>query len=117
MDTHCIIEMDTTVGEPLDFVTQEIVSDLDDELKINIVNLRNVENINDWLKDENNVYVGRENTATTGEAKWGNPYKLDDYSSRREVVDLYKQYILSDEQVTLLESVGELKGKVLGCWG
>ena len=117
MDSHHITEMDTTVGEPLDFVTPEIIiSDADDELKINIVNLRNVENIDDWLKDEDNVYVGRENPATTGEAKWGNPYKLDDYSSRREVVDLYKHFILDEKQRTLLESVGELKGKVLGCW-
>ena len=116
MDTYCITEMDTTVGEPLDFVTPEIVRDLDDELKVNIVNLRNVENIQDWLKDTNNVYAGRENPEITGEAKWGNPFKLEDYSSRGEVVDLYRQYIHSDKQVTLLESVGELKGKVLGCW-
>ena len=103
--------MDTTVGEPLDFVTPEIViSDADDELKVNFVNLRNVENIDDWLEDENNVYAGRENPAVSGEAKWGNPYKIEDYSSRREVIDLYKQYMFHEKQRTLLESVGELKG-------
>ena len=73
----------------------------------NIINLHSVKNRKRWLDTENNVYVGRPN-------KWGNPFKLADYNSRREVVDLYKQYVLGNKQ--LLESLTELRGKVLGCW-
>ena len=73
----------------------------------NIVNLNRVNNLKQWLRNENNVYVGRPN-------KWGNPFKLNKHNSREEVVQLFRQYILRDKK--LLQSTTELKGKVLGCW-
>ena len=71
----------------------------------NIVNLRTV-NIQDWLKDPQNVYVGRG-------SKYGNPFKLKNYN-RATAVALYKSYILAHKE--LEKSAIELSGKRLGCW-
>ena len=79
----------------------------------NIVNLNYVKNIYEWLAKDNNVYVGRSNRFVK-KAKWGNPYKLEDYDSRQQVLDLYSKYVLQNKHLT--ESIKELKGKVLGCW-
>ena len=87
--------------------------------KVNIVNLNTVINIKSWLENQENVYIGRSNKnieeySKPGYAKWGNPYKLTDYKNRQEVVYLYKKYVLRTQH--LIESVGKLRGKVLGCW-
>lgn len=65
-------------------------------------------------KEGFDVYVGRG-------SKWGNPYShkegtLAEYvvESRREAVQKFEEYLLSNEE--LMESLSELKGKTLGCW-
>lgn len=65
-------------------------------------------------KEDCDVYCGRP-------SKWGNPYSHKDNTlaiyktkSRRESLQLYKEYILSNSD--LLDSLYELKGKKLGCW-
>jgi hypothetical protein len=65
-------------------------------------------------KEEFDVYVGRG-------SKWGNPYShkegtLAEYvvESRREAVQKFEEYLLSNEE--LMGSLSELKGKTLGCW-
>ena len=65
-------------------------------------------------KEEFDVYVGRG-------SKWGNPYShkegtLAEYvvESRREAVQRFEEYLLSNEE--LMGSLSELKGKTLGCW-
>ena len=81
----------------------------------NIVNLHEVQDIETWLSDENNVYVGRVTDRFTTDFKWGNPYRLRDYGYNREkVLQLFEQHILREKD--LRESLGDLKGKVLGCW-
>lgn len=51
-------------------------------------------------------------------SKWGNPYKLpgaDTPDSRKALLDLeYRPWLL--HQADLLRDLGELRGKVLGCW-
>ena len=83
----------------------------------NIINLHNVSDVNLWLENDNNIYVGRPNQYDP-EAKWGNPHKLDELNDelndRQRVVKLYKQYILENKE--LLSNVHILKGKILGCW-
>ena len=77
-------------------------------MNINIVNLRNISDIDAWLRNSNNVYIGRD-------SEWGNPFRLKNYSfCRQTVVDLYKAHVLSTPE--LAKKVGELRGKVLGCW-
>ena len=54
-------------------------------------------------------------------SKWGNPYSHEKKSlakyivkSRQEAIELYKYWILG--QPELIASLGELKGKILGCF-
>ena len=85
---------------------------------INIINLRNVGDVNEWIKsgEGKNEYIGRENDKCAG-SKWGNPHRLRDHNNDREkVVDLFRADIMDNKNKKLLESVSELKDKVLGCW-
>lgn len=53
------------------------------------------------------VYIGRP-------SKWGNPFTIGKDGTRAEVIQKYREWILT--QPELLSQLGELKGKVLGCW-
>lgn len=60
------------------------------------------------------VYIGRP-------SKWGNPYSHKENTlaefkvkSRKEAIEKYESYLLSNP--VLMNSIGELKGKTLGCW-
>ena len=79
-----------------------------------IVNLHNVEDIDAWLRDPNNRYVGRETDKFVADFKWGNPFTLKKYRSREKVLQLFEEYILGNDE--LKKDLGELSGKVLGCW-
>ena len=63
-----------------------------------VVNLR---------KEKYDVYIGRG-------SKWGNQFVVGRDGSREEVIAKYKEWILKNDE--LLSSLGELKGKVLGCY-
>lgn len=61
------------------------------------------------------VYIGRRNSRYgLAESKWRNPFKIGKDGTRAEVIELYEKYVLNKPE--LRESLGELKGKVLGCW-
>ena len=82
---------------------------------MNIVNLHNVEDVDAWLSKEENVYVGRFTKKFTTDFKWGNPFKLADHNNCRErVLQLYEENLHHNKQLT--DSLGDLEGKVLGCW-
>ncbi len=53
------------------------------------------------------VYIGRP-------SKWGNPFVIGANGSRDDVVRQYREWVL--QQPELMAALGELKGKVLGCW-
>lgn len=53
------------------------------------------------------IYIGRP-------SKWGNPFEIGRDGTREEVIRKYDEWIKS--QTELLSLLGELKGKVLGCW-
>jgi len=66
------------------------------------------------MKEKYDVYIGRP-------GKWGNPFTHKDgtraqfkVSTRQEAVEKYREYILENKE--LMNSLEELKGKVLGCW-
>ena len=64
----------------------------------NIVNLHEIQNIERWLRNENNVYVGRETDKFITDFKWGNPFRLKDYGYDREkVLELFEKYILGND--------------------
>ena len=58
-------------------------------------------------KDRFDLYIGRP-------SKWGNPFIIGKDGTRKEVIDKYRVWILG--QPDLMESLPELKGKILGCW-
>ena len=58
-------------------------------------------------KEKHDVYIGRN-------SKWGNPYVIGKDGTREQVIDKYAQWIRT--QPHLMKSLGELKGKTLGCW-
>ena len=66
--------------------------------KTRVVNLRN---------ESYDVYIGRP-------SKWGNPFSIGKDGYRPDVIEKYRQYILSKPE--LLKDIKELKGKVLGCY-
>lgn len=46
--------------------------------------------------------------------KWGNPFVLGMHGDRDEVIGKYELWLYESEP--LMNSLGELKGMVLGCW-
>ena len=53
------------------------------------------------------VYIGRP-------SKWGNPFVIGKDGTRQEVVQKYKDYILSNQ--SLLSQIEELRGKDVVCF-
>ena len=60
-------------------------------------------------KEPYDVYIGRP-------SKWGNIFVMEDQSAieRYRVIEQYREWIKTQPQ--LLNSLHELKGKILGCW-
>lgn len=60
-------------------------------------------------KEPYDVYIGRP-------SKWGNPFAMEGTSAieRYKVIEQYREWIKAQPQ--LMNSLHELKGKVLGCW-
>lgn len=65
-------------------------------------------------KEDYTLYIGRP-------SKWGNPFShlpntMADFfvSSREEAVDKYEDYLRNNKY--LIECLGELDGKILGCF-
>ena len=87
------------------------------------LNKMGFKDLEDWLRNPNHVYIGRDMThyvkGATG-SKWGNPFKAKK-DGREERVRQYKEFVKTNREVqsngrTLYQSLGELRGKVLGCW-
>lgn len=47
-------------------------------------------------------------------SRWGNPFRIGRDGDRAEVIDRYREHVHASPE--LLASVGELAGRVLGCW-
>lgn len=58
-------------------------------------------------KEKYDVYIGRP-------SKWGNPFEIGKDGTRKEVIEKYRKYVLSNKK--LMNSLHELEGKILGCW-
>lgn len=53
------------------------------------------------------VYIGRP-------SKWGNPFVIGPDGTREQVIEKYRQYLLTSPE--LLAALPALRGKILGCW-
>ena len=58
-------------------------------------------------REKFDVYIGRP-------SRWGNPFAIGKDGARSDVIAKYRAWILS--QPELLDHIGELKNKTLGCW-
>ncbi len=58
-------------------------------------------------KERYDIYIGRG-------SKWGNPFIMGKDGDREEVIRKYEIYLLDNKD--LMNSLHELKDKVLGCW-
>ena len=57
--------------------------------------------------EEFDVYIGRP-------SKWGNPFEIGKDGTRDQVINQYREWILT--QPKLLMALPKLLGKRLGCW-
>jgi hypothetical protein len=60
-----------------------------------------------YKKEKFDIYIGRP-------SKWGNSFIIGRDGTREEVIEKYTKYLLGN--IGLMRDIGELKGKVLGCW-
>jgi hypothetical protein len=83
--------------------------------KANLLKL-GYEDFEDWIKDDKHVYIGRNMSFYVKGAigsKWANPFSVKKYG-RNKCIKMFKKYILKNN--SLLNSLDELDGKILGCW-
>lgn len=59
------------------------------------------------------IYIGRK-SAMFPQSKWANPYTIGKDGTREEVIAKYEDYVRKNP--ILMQSLEELRGKVLGCW-
>ena len=67
-------------------------------------------------KDTYDIYIGRP-------SKFGNPYSHKDGTkakfkskSRKESIELFREWITNGDGKYLLNDLHEIRGKVIGCW-
>lgn len=80
------------------------------------LNKKGFENLESWLLDKQNIYIGRNMSFYVKGAigsKWANPFSVKKYG-RNKCLELYESYI--NNNTDLYNSLDELKGKHLGCW-
>ena len=58
-------------------------------------------------RKENSTFIGRP-------SKWGNPFEIGKDGTREEVIQKYREWILT--QPYLIKALPELKGEYLGCY-
>ncbi len=83
--------------------------------KENLIKL-GYKDLEDWQKDPNHVYIGRDMSFYIKGAKgskWGNPFNVKKYG-REKCLELYREYLMNNKE--LLSQLHELKGKILACW-
>jgi hypothetical protein len=85
---------------------------------------RKYSNLEEWLNETNNLYVGRRGRIfiTHGkdkrifhysELKWSNPFKVNDQTDLKTSLEKYNSYLYTSG---LFNHISELKGKNLGCF-
>lgn len=90
-------------------------------IKASNLRKKNYNNFREWLKNKNNVYVGRYGRIFIDkeifhyiQSKWYNPYKLNkEKSNINEVLLKYLNHLFTSG---LIFEIEELRGKTLGCF-
>jgi hypothetical protein len=84
-------------------------------VKKKFLNERGIDNMLEWTKRPDTVYIGRCMQYVEGAngSKWKNPFSVEKYG-RDKCLSMYEEYIRNDP--VLFGSLSELKNKELGCW-
>lgn len=72
-----------------------------------VINILRAPGIREIIASPDYVYIGRPSI-------WGNPYYVTTDRTRDQAIDLFEQYLRSNE--LLLARLPELVGKTLGCY-
>ena len=74
----------------------------------NIINLNTVNDLDNWLKDPNNICIGRKTTkrrngkvTKISASKWENNFKINSANCRAKVIQLFLKYILKTPSTEL----------------
>lgn len=81
-------------------------------------------NLEKWLEDPNNVYIGRGGIVFIGDKPfsypgsiWENPIKKTKYNTKEQRIKQYEEHIREKIESEHLEGeLLSLRGKTLGCW-
>lgn len=81
-----------------------------------------------WVRDPRHEYIGRNMVFYVGpgaaQSKWSNPFLVKKHG-RKKCLELYRSWVVSGVNPLtkkrrkggpLFAELGELRGKVLGCW-
>lgn len=92
-------------------------------IRITDVHVKNIRpkysDLSDWMKDSNNVYMGRKNVVFVDgkrfpvkDSLFANPYKCSNAASK------YQEYLFAcyNNGIITKEDVLNLKNKTIGCW-
>jgi hypothetical protein len=83
--------------------------------------------MNDWLRNPNHIYIGRNMTLyipCAKHSKWNNPFTSKRYGLEKSL-QMYKEWVLTGSNPVsgkkrkdgpLINDIEELRGKHLGCW-
>lgn len=117
----------------MDYLSNEEKTELNSEqnetqvVNVKTANIRpKYNNLSEWMKNKDeHVYIGRKGVVFIDGVRfplydsiWANPYKIDEYNSREEVLESYLEYIENKlmSNKNLINELLKLKGKKLGCW-
>ena len=77
---------------------------------------RGYRSFKEWDANPDHVYIGRDMSHAFPGAvgsKWGNPFPLSEYE-RETSLEFYEKDLRVNSE--LMNSIGELEGKEIGCW-
>ncbi len=95
--------------------TNNVITTVVNVKKVNLIQ-NGYKDFQEWSTYQNHVYIGRNMSLYIPGAigsKWSNPFSVKKYG-RDDCLVMYKEYILKNTE--LLNQLGELEGKELGCW-
>ena len=78
-----------------------------------LINLHHVKDIRNWIKEPDNVYIGR-CSKDLKQSIWANIYRINDGFTRETCIEKFTSYLITNED--LLNKLPSLLNKVLGCW-
>lgn len=94
-------------------------------VKVKHIRPHGFHNLEEWVSDLNNVYIGRQVVVFINKEKfpkqaspWANPFRIGKDGDRDEVLTKYEEMIRNklNTDESLVHDLLQLKDKNLGCW-